>query len=121
MPRNSRMPAGMREKLELAAELVKMPGMLPNGMKTKEAVFIALQYGDELGLAPMVAVQNIAVIQGKPAPGVHVMHGVARASGLTPPALSRALTSPDTRPSTVRALCRVLGLRVALVPVEPEK
>jgi DNA-binding phage protein len=40
---------------------------------------------------------------------------VARAAGLTPSALSRALGSPDARPSTVRALCRALGLRVALV------
>jgi DNA-binding phage protein len=41
---------------------------------------------------------------------------VARLAGLTPGNLHKALRNADTRPSTVRAICRALGLRVALVP-----
>lgn len=43
---------------------------------------------------------------------------VARAAGIEPPNLSRACGNPDTRPETVRAVCRALGLRVALVPAK---
>ncbi len=43
---------------------------------------------------------------------------IAIAAGLQQPVLNRALRNPDARPSTVRAVCRLLGLRVALVPVE---
>lgn len=39
---------------------------------------------------------------------------VARSAGLTPGNLSRALQDPNARPSTVRAVCRALGLHVEL-------
>lgn len=46
------------------------------------------------------------------------LSAVARLAGVTQPVLWRALRNPDARPATVRAVCRALGLRVALVPVE---
>ncbi len=39
---------------------------------------------------------------------------VARAVGLAPSNLSRALSSPNTRPETARVLCQVLGLKLTL-------
>lgn len=40
---------------------------------------------------------------------------VARSAGLGPNNLSRALRDPNARPSTVRAVCRVLGIHIELV------
>lgn len=60
------------------AEILAKSGLMPKGMQTKEAVFVALQMGAELGLSPMVAVNNIAVINGKPSLSTDIMHAVAR-------------------------------------------
>lgn len=59
------MPDSLEGKLTMA-ELFLKSGIMPKDMNTKEKVFIALQYGHELGLSPMVSVQNIAVINGRP-------------------------------------------------------
>ena len=40
--------------------------------------------------------------------------------GISQGNLSKALRNPDARPATVRAVCRALGMKVALVPVGPE-
>lgn len=40
--------------------------LAPKDFKTPEAVLIAMQYGMEIGLAPMQALQSIAVINGRP-------------------------------------------------------
>lgn len=40
---------------------------------------------------------------------------IAHLAKINPGNLSRALRNPNARPETVRAVCRVLGLRVALV------
>lgn len=42
---------------------------------------------------------------------------VARLAGIARGNFTTALRNPDARPATVRAVCRALGLRVALVPV----
>lgn len=41
---------------------------------------------------------------------------VARRAGIDPASLNRSFRRPDAEPSTVRAVCRALGLRVMLVP-----
>ena len=46
--------------------LVLGSGMAPEGMRSREAICIAVQVGLELGLKPMQAVNGIAVINGKP-------------------------------------------------------
>ena len=43
---------------------------------------------------------------------------IARLCGMDPGNLSRALRNPDARAATVRAVCKALGLRVALVPTK---
>ena len=69
-------------------ELMKMSvvfsksGLMPKGVSTPDAVFVAIQCGMEIGLSPMQAVQNIAVINGKPAIYGDAMLGVVRASGM---------------------------------------
>ena len=51
--------------VRFAGAVVKS-GLAPKSMARVEQVFIALQMGMEVGLSPMQAVQNIAVINGKP-------------------------------------------------------
>ena len=43
---------------------------------------------------------------------------VARLAGIARGNFTTALRNPDARPATVRAVCRALGLKVALVPSE---
>lgn len=57
-------------------------GWAPKGMDKPEAVLIALQHGAELGLPPMAALQNIAVINGRPGIYGDAALALVRASGL---------------------------------------
>jgi hypothetical protein len=41
-------------------------GLAPKGFNSPEAVMVAVQHGLELGLAPMQALQSIAIINGRP-------------------------------------------------------
>jgi hypothetical protein len=41
-------------------------GLAPKGFSSPEAVMVAVQHGLELGLAPMQALQSIAIVNGKP-------------------------------------------------------
>ncbi|ODN41085.1 recombinase RecT [Piscirickettsia litoralis] len=49
------------------AEMIAQSGLCPSSYRGKtNDVFIAMQMGAEIGLQPMQAIQNIAVINGKP-------------------------------------------------------
>lgn len=54
------------EQLWRLATIMAKSGMMPKGIETPEAVCVAIQMGLEVGLSPMQAVQNIAVINGRP-------------------------------------------------------
>lgn len=58
------MPVAFTDKIKLAGILYES-GLIPTSYKSAKQVFVALQYGDELGLSPWVAVQNIVVINGR--------------------------------------------------------
>ena len=59
-------PKTLTEAMEFATVLSKS-GMVPDHYQGKPSnVLVAIQWGYELGLAPMQALQNISVIQGKP-------------------------------------------------------
>jgi len=49
------------------SKILSVSGLMPNGLQKPESIFVAIQMGLEVGLSPMQAVQNIAVINGKPA------------------------------------------------------
>jgi hypothetical protein len=57
-------------------------GMAPASFKGQAAVAIAIQMGLELGMTPVTALQNIAVINGKPAPYGAIVKGMIEKSGL---------------------------------------
>ncbi len=75
----SLMPSSFDAKLKMAQTLVKS-GMLPQGLNTAEKVCVALEWGHELQLSPMVAVNNIAVINGKPTLSADLMGALVRRS-----------------------------------------
>lgn len=41
-------------------------GLAPSALKSREACFVAIEMGAEVGLQPMSALQNIAVVNGRP-------------------------------------------------------
>ena len=45
---------------------VHASGLAPRDLKTPEAILVAMQFGMEIGLTPMQALQSIAVINGRP-------------------------------------------------------
>jgi hypothetical protein len=74
---NELMPAQLEQKIKLAKYLSES-GLMPQGLKSPAQVLVALQMGHELGLAPMVAVNNIAVIRGKPTLSSQIMDAIVR-------------------------------------------
>jgi hypothetical protein len=74
------MPQSFEGKLQLADILAKS-GLTPDGLETKEQVFLALQYGAELGLSPMVSIQNISVVNKRPAFMTEIKRGLAFNTG----------------------------------------
>jgi hypothetical protein len=64
------------------AQYVSASGLAPKGIEKPEAVFVAVQMGLEIGLTPMAALQNIAVINGRPSVWGDAQLAVARGSGL---------------------------------------
>ncbi len=75
--RSSLMPTALNDKLLMAKQIAES-GLAPQGLKTPQQVFVALQWGHELGLSPMVAVSNISVINGKPTLSADIMFAIVR-------------------------------------------
>jgi len=64
------------------ASAVSRSGLAPKGIQTPEAIFVAVQMGLEVGLTPMAALQNIAVINGRPSLWGDAQLAVVRATSL---------------------------------------
>lgn len=65
-PGFSLVPQSLTEAMELAKMMAESE-LVPKHFRNKPGdVLIAVQMGNEVGLAPMAAIQNIAVINGKP-------------------------------------------------------
>jgi hypothetical protein len=63
------------------ARAVVASGWAPKGMEKPESVMIAIQFGMEIGLTPMAALQNMAVINGRPAIYGDAALALVRSSG----------------------------------------
>jgi len=64
--RDSLVPQTLTEAMEFS-EVLSKSALIPQGYQGKPAnVLVAVQWGMELGLPPLQALQNIAVINGKP-------------------------------------------------------
>ena len=80
-PRHPEMPPDMATRMKLA-ETFFQSGCCPSGFKSVAMVFVAIQYGAEIGLSPWTAVQNIAVVNGKPGIMYTAALGLVQASRL---------------------------------------
>jgi hypothetical protein len=77
---NSIMPATLQEKLDMANIFVKS-NLMPRGLDKPEKVVIALEMGHELGIPPLIAIMNIAVINNQPTLKADMMTALALRSG----------------------------------------
>jgi len=70
------------EEMYRFASAVCKSGLAPASLKSPEAVMVALQFGAEVGLSPMQALQNVAPINGRPALFGDAPKAIIEASGL---------------------------------------
>lgn len=63
------------------AKAVSVSGLAPKGIESAEAIFVALEMGLEVGLPMMAALQNIAVINGRPTIWGDAQLAVVRGTG----------------------------------------
>lgn len=92
-------PQNMSEALKLAGVLAKSD-MVPKDFRGRpENCLVAIQWGYEVGLAPLQALQNIAVINGRPSIWGDAALALVRGSGL--------LQSIDESIADGVAICRI--------------
>jgi hypothetical protein len=96
------------------ATAVSKSGLAPKGIETPEAIFVALEMGLEVGLPMMAALQNIAVINGRPAIWGDAQLAVVRSTGELAlfeewyeEAGKRLARNPATFTDSTTAVCRV--------------
>lgn len=71
------LPGKLGEAMSLATVLSKS-GVVPTAYAGRpDAVFAVVQYGKELGIPPMVALQNMAFINGRPSMGSDLLAALA--------------------------------------------
>lgn len=63
------------------AKYVSASGLAPKDMQKPETLLVAIEMGLEVGLPPMQAIQNIAVINGRPGLWGDAVPGLVRSSG----------------------------------------
>lgn len=99
-PSFSLTPQSLTEALEYA-KLIAESEIVPNDYRNKPAnVLVAVQMGMELGLPPLQALQNIAVVNGRPAVWGDSLMAIARAH----PACEYITETFDER--TMTATCK---------------
>jgi hypothetical protein len=91
------------------AGAISASGVAPRGLKTREQILVALQYGAELGLRPMQAMASVMVINGRPALYGDGMLAVAQASGFLVDIKESLEGNPD-KLETLAAVCEVKRL-----------
>ncbi len=67
----------IKTQLQIADQLQKS-GFFPDTIKNPGQAFAVIQYGQEIGLSPMVALANIYNIQGRPSPKPEILHALIR-------------------------------------------
>jgi hypothetical protein len=74
-------PADIEQVWRIAGMVTKS-GMAPRELETPEKCCIAIMHGLEIGLPPMLSLQRITVINGRPAVWGDAVPGVALGTGL---------------------------------------
>jgi hypothetical protein len=70
------------KKFEQIAHQVINAKLAPRGVDTVEKVMVILQTGRELGFTPMMSLNNIHVIEGRPTLGVHMVAALLENAGI---------------------------------------
>jgi hypothetical protein len=100
-------PQNVEEVFRLATAIAKS-GLAPSTMRTPEALTVAILHGAEIGLPPMLAVQKIAVVNGRPAlwgdavPALLLSKGFRIDETVSGDDDERAATCTVTRPDGVK-------------------
>lgn len=97
------------DELQRVAALMFASGLMPTSIKSKEAVAVAVMAGLEVGLSPMAAVQNIAVINGRPSIWGDAMLALVQSSGLLEDYREDPIKSPSGEVIGFRAMARRKG------------
>lgn len=75
-------PQSMGEAMEMA-KMISQSSMIPKSYQGKPSdVLVAMQWGHEIGLGPLQALQNISVINGRPAVWGDAALALVKGSGL---------------------------------------
>jgi hypothetical protein len=69
------------ESLFRFSDAVHQSGLAPTSLKNAQAIMIAIEMGLEVGLPPMAALQNIAVVNGRPTIWGDAQLGIVRSTG----------------------------------------
>ena len=76
------LPAGELQARMNYARALAASNLLPKQYQDKPAnVLVAIEYGNALGLAPMVAIQTIHVVEGKPTASAQLIGSLVRRAG----------------------------------------
>lgn len=73
------------------AETIAETNLAPKDFKTPAAIFIVMQHGAELGLNPMQALQNIALVNNRPAVWGTLVQALVQRSGIVKRRIQGAL------------------------------
>lgn len=73
-------PMNFEEALKFSMSLVKS-GLLPNSVDTPQKAIVIMLKGQELGLPPMLSLQEIRVIQGNPTLSARLMLALFKSRG----------------------------------------
>jgi hypothetical protein len=95
-------PQTMKEAWEIA-EIVMKAGIAPDGVDSVEMAMVAIMTGAEVGMAPMTAMQSIAVINKRPTIWGDGALGLVRASGL----LEEIKETEEMIDDSLTAICKV--------------
>lgn len=99
-------PASLQDAMELSTLLAKS-ALVPIQFRGKpEDVFVAMNYGLEVGLSPLQALQSIAVINGRPTMWGDAVLGIVKASGLLEE-FEEGYTKEGDKPEQVYGWCRL--------------
>lgn len=74
-------PRDYQETASLA-QMIYASGLAPRGFDSPQKIAVAIMLGAELGLTPMMAINRIAVVNGRPAPYGDAVVAIVRRSGL---------------------------------------
>ena len=98
-------PTTMDEAYRMA-KAICLAKLAPKGLDTPEACMVAIMHGMEIGLAPMTALQRLAVVNGRPTIWGDGAMSLVRASGLCEFVRETCLGQGDALTATCEAMRR---------------